>query len=351
MFSQRMKLASATAFCHRFGTGLGAGADLLQLLDSESKQGPASQRRAMADLAAGARKGEQLSTVMERDKFFPPLMTAMVRVGEATGRLERVLLNLAEHYQHQLQTRRAFLSSISMPLLQLVGGILVISLLIYLMGVLTPAGGGQMTDLLGFGLRGGKGVLIFWGYVAGFFGLVGLAIWGFMRNVAGVQNLIPLIYMIPIVGPSIQTITISRFCWNLSMALESGLDPIRSIRLSLDSTDSDYYRAGADDAEQAVRKGATLAQALNATSVFPDDFIGRIEIAEHSGTDAESIGYLAREYDERARGAVKMLARTATILIRVFVVLVLVFLIFRIASVVFGFYDQALEPINARGSR
>ncbi|MGI9473439.1 MAG: type II secretion system F family protein [Rubripirellula sp.] len=346
-----MKLSSATAFCHRFGTGLGAGADLLQLLDSEAKQGPASQRRAMADLAAGARRGEHLSALMEKDKFFPPLMTAMTRVGEATGRLERVLLALGEHYQHQLQTRRSFLSSIAMPLLQLVGGILVISLLIYLMGVLTPAGGGQMTDLLGFGLRGGRGVLIFWGYLAVFFGLIGLGIWCFTRNIGGIQNLVPLVYMIPVIGPSIQTITISRFCWNLAMALESGLDPIRSIRLSLDSTDSEYYRAGAEDAEQAIRKGATLAEAIKATSVFPDDFIGRIEIAEHSGTDAESIAYLAREYDERAKSAVKMLARTATILIRVFVVLVLVFLIFRIASVVFGFYDQALEPINARQRR
>ena len=348
MFSRKMKLSYAAAFCHRFGTGLGAGADLLQLLDSEAKQGPASQRQAMADLAAGARQGEQLSSLMANDKFFPPLMTAMTRVGEATGRLERVLLMLGEHYQHQLQTRRTFLASISFPLLQLFGGILVISLLIYLMGVLTPAGGGEMTDLLGFGLRGGNGVLIFWAYLTIFFGLIGLGIWCFKSNVAGVQNLIPLVYLIPVIGPSIQTITISRFCWNMAMALESGLDPMLTIRLALDSTDSDYYRAGADDAEKAIRSGATLAGALQATHVFPDEFIGRIEIAEFSGTDAESIGYLAREYDDRAKSAVQMLARSATILIRTFVVLVLVFLIFRIASVVFGFYDQATEPILPR---
>ena len=103
----------------------------------------------------------------------------------------------------------------------------------------------------------------------------------------------------------------------------------------------------ADDAENAIRGGATLAGALQATNLFPDDFIGRIEIAEHSGTDAESIEYLAREYDERAKSAIKMLAGLATILIRVSVILVLVYLIFKIAAT----YINALDSRWRRSKR
>jgi type II secretory pathway component PulF len=269
----------------------------------------------------------------------------MTRVGEATGRLERALLSLGEHYQHQLATRRMFVQSIAWPMLQLIAGILVLSLLIYLMGVLVPAGGGQMADVLGFGLRGGTGVLKFWLYLAIFFGTIALLVWAFMRNVAGIQNLIPLIYMIPVVGPSIQTLAISRFCWTMALSLDAGLDPIRSIRLALDSTDSDFYRAGADDAEKAIRGGSTLAGALQQTSLFPDDFIGRVAISEHSGTDAESIEFLAREYDERAKSAIKMIAGLATIVIRTSVILVFVYLIFRIASTYINALNSAMEPI------
>ncbi len=87
-----MNLKAAEQFCHRFGTGLRAGGDLLKLLSSEASQGPASQRQAMAMLVEGAKRGEQLSTLMEQQKpFFPPLMTAMTRVGEATGKLGAVL--------------------------------------------------------------------------------------------------------------------------------------------------------------------------------------------------------------------------------------------------------------------
>ena len=65
MFSQQMKLKAAEQFCYRFGTGLKAGGDLLKLLSSEASQGPPQQRQAMAMLAEGAKRGEQLSTVMD----------------------------------------------------------------------------------------------------------------------------------------------------------------------------------------------------------------------------------------------------------------------------------------------
>ncbi|MFK8114496.1 MAG: type II secretion system F family protein [Rubripirellula sp.] len=344
-----MKLSAATQFCYRFGTGLKAGADLLVLLRSEAKTGPPIQRDAMTRLADGAKKGEQLSVLMtENDAFFPPLMAAMMRVGEATGRMERALLTLSAHYQRQLETRRLFIRSISWPMLQLFAGISIVSLLIYLMGILKPAGGGRMTDLLGFGLYGPQGVLWFWFYVGIVLGLIGLVIWGFMRNIGGVQNIVPLIYKIPKLGASIQTITISRFCWTMAMSLDSGLDPVRSIRLGLDSTDSEYYRSGGDDAEVAIRQGATLAGAIEATAIFPSEFIARVEISEHSGTDAEGMDNLAKEYDERAKGAIRWLTGLATILIRVTVILFVVYLIFRIASTVFGFYDAASEPILPR---
>ncbi|MCG8648917.1 MAG: type II secretion system F family protein, partial [Pirellulales bacterium] len=171
-----MKLTTATKFCHRFGTGLKAGMDLLQLLGSESSHESSRHQRAVAKLAQGARRGEQLSKMMAEDKYFPPLMTAMIRVGEETGKLEHTLLTLSEHYQQQLATRRAFVSSLTFPALQLAAGIGVISILIYLMGVLSPPSGGEMTDLLGFGLRGGSGVLWFWFYIALFFTIVGAMI-------------------------------------------------------------------------------------------------------------------------------------------------------------------------------
>jgi len=346
LFFGRMKLSSAAGFCRRFGIGLRAGADLIALLRAEAKQGSAAQRDALNSLADQASDGTQLSEAMKsRGGFFPPLMQTMTKVGESTGRLERTMLSLADHYENQVALRRSFVASITLPMLQLLAGLGVISLLIWIMGILSPPTGGEMTDILGLGLRGSRGVLVFWGYIAVIMTILLGSLWAFSRNVAGVQNLIPLLYMIPVIGPSLQTITLSRFCWTLSLSLDAGLDPIRGIDLALDSTDSDYYRAGTRHAESAIRRGATLSGALEATKLFPDDFISRVEVAELSGTDAESIDGLAREYDERAKTAMKAIARLASGVIWATMILVLLFFIVRLLMTVLGFYSMALEPI------
>ncbi len=339
MFSRRMKLPTASKFTYRLGTGLNAGADLVRLLQSEAGMGPPQQRQAMQKLIAGVKQGEQLSAVMAREPYFPRLMSAMTRVGEETGKLERTMLTLSEHFQHQISTRRWFISSITWPALQLFAGIGVISLLILIMGMF------DMADVLGLGLKGGSGVLWFWFYLAVLFGAIGFLVWCFFRNVAGIQNLIPLIYKVPIMGPSVQTITLAKFCWTLSLSLGAGIDPIHAIRLSLDSTDSDYYRSGAQDAEDAIRGGATLSGALEATGIFPDDFLQRIDIAEHSGTDAESIDYLTKEYDERAKRAIKVIAGVFTVLIRISVMGILIFFIFRLFSTYINALNSASDPI------
>lgn len=346
MFSPRMKLKAAATFSRRFGTGIRAGVDLLLLLRSETKYGPNGQRAAMQALVDGAKNGEALNVVMAKQKpFFPGLMISMVKTGEVTGRLERTLFSLADHYDQQVKLRQSFIQSIAWPVLQLTMGIGVVSLLIWLMGILTPPGGGEMTDLLGLGLKGVSGVLKFWAVLALFFGIIAAVVWAFMRNIGGIQNTIPLLYMVPVFGKSLQTITLAKFAWTLSLALDAGLDPISSISLSLDSTDSDYYRSGEKTAEQAIRGGATLSDGLKATEIFPDEFLSQVDIAELSGTDSESIGRLAHDYSERAERAIKTIAGIFSLLIWLFVIGFMIFMIARIAMVILGGYAAAFEPI------
>jgi type II secretory pathway component PulF len=268
------------------------------------------------------------------------LLTAMTAVGEETGKLDRALFILAGHLQQRLDTHNKFIRSIAWPGIQLVACIGVISLLILIMGMLP-----QMHDMLGMGLRGPSGALTFLLYCSVVVAFIGAVVWAFVRNVGGIQNLAPLLYMIPKLGPAIQTITISRFCWTMALALDAGLDPIRSIEMSLDSTGSDYYRTGFEDAKKAIQNGATLSGALQATSIFPDDFIARVDIAEHSGTDAESMEYLAKEYDERAQAAVRFLSGLATAIIRVTIVLVILYFMFQMLKPILGMYDDAMKPI------
>lgn len=347
MFFGTMGYSAAGAFCRRLGIGLRAGADVVRLLEAESRYGSPRQREMISGVLARVKEGFQISEAMqERSRFFPRLMVSLTRVGETTGKLEQTFLTLADHYENQVALRRQFFKSIAWPTIQLVIGLGVISLMIYLMGILTPAGGGQMEDMLGFGLRGGSGVLIFWAYIACIAAIIWAGLYGYQKNLGGVQNLIPILYLIPKLGPSLQTITLSRFTRTLALGLGSGLDPIRSVKLSLNSTDSDYYRSGGEIFESAIRdRGETLANGLRETDLFPEDFLHLVEVSELSGTETESIDHLANEYEERAKMAMSTLSGVATAVVWLTVAGTLIFLILRLAMKVFGAYDQALQGI------
>lgn len=341
-----MGIAAAAGFARRMGTGHRAGADLLMLLGAEAKGGTARYRQAMLSLIDGVKDGVPLSKSMEAEQgFFPNLLVSLARVGEMTGRFERTMFMAADHYDHRVAVRRDFLKGIAWPLLQLFAAVFVIALMILLLGILTPAGGGEMADMTGLGLRGPGGALIFLSLVGLAFACVAAVVFAIRRNFLGCHNLIPLFYMIPKLGPAIRTITLARFTWVLSLTLDTGLDPIRSVALAFDSTDSDYYRGGIQPASEAIQRGQSLANSLRVTDILPDDFLVQLEVAELSGTDAESLQTLALEYDQRAQMAIKTLSVMLSVAIWLTVAIVLIAMIINIAMRIVGVYSDAMEPI------
>lgn len=348
MFSRRMSLRSTANFCRRVGISFRAGVDILRVLDSESRHGNNRQRSVMSAVHADLRKGNQLHAAMKQQAtFFPPLLIAMTNAGEVTGSLDRTLIALADYYDERVKLYKEFLSRIMWPMIQLFAAVNILALLLMVLGMLKPAGGGEMADVTGLGLGiGMPGVLRLYAYVI-FFGLmISAVIIGFQKNVAGVQNLVPVLYKVPVAGNALQTITLSRFCWTLALSLEAGVDPIRSLHLGLDATDSDYYRSAKDEIEKSIRGGSDMGEALLATGVFPDEFITEIEVAEMSGTDAEAMHHLAAQYDIRAKSAMRTLASVASGLVWALVVIGMVVLILRMLMTVGGMYTNAINDAS-----
>ncbi|MCD0462198.1 type II secretion system F family protein [Roseiconus lacunae] len=347
MFS-KMPISAAGAFCRRLGVGLRAGASLLMLLEAETKYGSPRQKAALSELLEEIKSGFQIHEAMQKQSnFFPRLMIAMTHVGESTGKLERTFLTLAEHYEQQVKLRRQFMSSIAWPVIQLVLAIGVLSIVIWIMGILTPVGGGELTDILGLGLRGTSGVLVFWLYIACFAAIIAAVIYGFRQNLGGVHNLVPVLYLIPKLGPALQTITLARFTRILAIAIGAGLDPIRSVKLALASTGSDYYESGAETVKVAIQeRGSTMSEALRLTDIFPDTFLQLVEVSELSGTESESIEHIADEYEARSQMAMRTISGIVTGVIWISVMGLLVFFIMRIAMVYVGNINSALQDLG-----
>src|SRR6185437_113001 len=161
-FSARIGQKELAQLCRRLATGLEAGLEVRRVWAREagSRLSPAL-RGNLEHVAEGINRGQTLSDALAgTGKYFPGLFHELVAVGEQTGKLDEVLKRLAEHYEHQLKLQRIFMAAIAWPMLQLTAAVMVIGLLIYVMGFITGMDG-KPVDVLGFGLVGGEGVMIY----------------------------------------------------------------------------------------------------------------------------------------------------------------------------------------------
>jgi type II secretory pathway component PulF len=71
------------------------------------------------------KEGESFALLMEQTKLFPNLVTKMVGVGEETGQLSDMLIQVADTYEEDIDVLVASLSSLMEPLLIVIMGLIV----------------------------------------------------------------------------------------------------------------------------------------------------------------------------------------------------------------------------------
>ena len=70
-------------------------------------------------------QGDSIADPLKQSHQFPPIVTHMVSVGEASGTLEDMLFNVADTYDDEVETAVAGLTSIIEPVIIVVMGVIV----------------------------------------------------------------------------------------------------------------------------------------------------------------------------------------------------------------------------------
>lgn len=345
LFSARARHRDLAPLCRRLGIGLESGLDIRKVLkrEAEGRAAPALRRR-LKDVSDRVSAGDSLAEALDAaGDFFPTLMRELVRVGEQTGHLDGIFLHLADHYEYQVKLRREFVSSISWPITQLGMALGVIGIVIYVSGMVNMKDlKGKDVDFLGLGLRGGDGVVTYFivlgCLVATVFGLVHLM----RRGVFWLRPVQRLVMRTPMLGTALETLAIARFAWTMHMTGESGMSLKQALPLCLAATQNDRYTQHTEAMLISVRRGDTLTETLAATEAFPDRFLDVFDVGERSGRLPETMKQLTEQYQDEARGAVKVLMQIASWLVSLTVMGIVAYFIFRIAMTYIGVIHSAL---------
>jgi type IV pilus assembly protein PilC len=344
MFLQpQLSNRALTDLCHRLAIETEAGIDIRRTWQREADSARGRFRRYFAHVRDAVGQGESLSVALAgTGGVFPPLFLEMTHVGEQTGTLGRVFHRLASHYRRQVQAQRLFLGAITWPMLELALAIFVVGLLIWVLGVITPAGG-QPVDILGFGLVGTRGLIIYTLLVMAVVSCIAGLVIAVRRGMLWTRPLQRALFHIPGVGPALERISLARLTWALHLTLNVAMDYRRLVPLALRATGNDHYIRHAGQITADVAAGRPLHVACAASGAFPGHFLDALAVAEESGQIVESMDRLSTRYEEEAESAVRTLAVIFGFSIALVVMALIAMLIFRLAGFYLGTINEALE--------
>ena len=121
-----IKKVEVARFSRTLGTLLQSGVSILPALNlvKEISQNQAISR-SIAYIHDRLREGKGISRSLEETGIFPPLAIHMIGVGEETGKLDEMLLKVAETYEENVQNTIKRFVSLLEPLIILIMGVLV----------------------------------------------------------------------------------------------------------------------------------------------------------------------------------------------------------------------------------
>ncbi len=120
-------------FSRTLSTLLTGGLPLVPSLETAARSIDSRQVASAVFKSVGTvREGKGLATSLQQTKAFPELAIEMIEVGESTGALPQMLNSVAEFFEEDVQTNLAAAMSLIEPIILIIMGIVVVTILVAL---------------------------------------------------------------------------------------------------------------------------------------------------------------------------------------------------------------------------
>ncbi len=286
---ERIKPSEINMITRQLATLLDAGIPLDNALASIIDQSVnPSVKKLIAHIKESVSEGEPLSQALgQYHRFFPTMYVHMVRAGEVSGRLDKVLNRLADSGEKQEEIKAKMKAALVYPIFMAIIGTAILFLLVAYVVPNIVQVFGEMDKMLPLPTT----ILI---VISTFFNrywwlllLALVALFALfqtsIRSKRGkyVWDLIKL--RLPVVGTIVRKVIITRFAATMKSLLESGVDIIDSLEIIKRIIDNDHITAVLDDAIEHINKGKNMASAFSGSPWFSPMFVQMVAVGEASG--------------------------------------------------------------------
>lgn len=281
-----------------------AAVDVSEALRSISEQVENPKLRIVySKIRESVSEGRSLSDAhREFPDIFPVVYVNMIAAAERAGALPIVLRRLAEFTAWQIAIKRKVVGALITPAIMVVVAIgVTLFLFVNVLPKITKAFSSLKVTLPWYSVMLNN--ISAWLQDRWWLVVIGLiaAVLGFLRWKAtpkGRRQFDMFTYNMPVFGPLVQRVAVSRFSKTLSTVLSSGVRIVEGLQLTRNVVDNAVLEDAIDESIRRVQDGEKLAAALEKTNRFPVMVVHMLRTGEKTGKLEEMLVNIAEAYDD-----------------------------------------------------
>lgn len=288
-----------------------AGVPVAQALRGAGAQAVNPAMRDLLDRIAGhVEAGDAVSTAIARfPRSFDRTYVNLVKAGEASGTLGTMLDRLALQMQSEQETHQKVFGALIYPAAMLAMCVGTSTfLLAYVFPKLTPMFAARQIDLptpTKLLMFVSDALTNYW-YAFIVVAVALIAMFAYSRTQAwGRRGLDWLWLRIPILGPMLKKVALSRSIRTLATTVNAGVPMLESIRLAGSVADNVWYEEAWADAAEQVSGGRQIHQSLEGHPLFPPTLLQMIASGESTGRLGQVLNRVSDAFDREVANAIK----------------------------------------------
>lgn len=269
----------------------------------------------MQDLVESIKGGMTFSDAAEKyEHIFPRSVVHLLRMGEETGQLDRMLQDAADHLK-RLQaivtdTRNALLYP-GFVIVAMTGGIFfwfyyVVPQIVALfrdMDVTLPWVTRALITVSHYFQQYGLSCLVALVLV------MLLTVFARQGNRRVRYHIDRLLLAMPVVGTIINASALAFITEYFSLLLNAGIDILQAMRILSDSVGNSVYSRKLVEIEGRLSTGEGISESFKHTRIFPRFVVRMLNVGEMSGNLTSQLDYIAREYRRRLSNLVALIGK------------------------------------------
>jgi type IV pilus assembly protein PilC len=346
----RVKSKVLTTFTRQLATLVDAGLPLLRgLRVLEKQERNPTLKNIIAELALSIEGGSTFSEgLAQHPKVFNRLFVNMVKAGELGGVLEVVLARLSEFMEKAQKIKGKVVAAMFYPCAVLVVATVILMILMVVVvpkfkevfaGMLDGAQLPAFTRLvLGISEAIKDHILMTLGAVV----IVWIAFMFSIRTKGGRRVFDKVKLKMPVLGPVVTKVAISRFTRTLGTLVSSGVPILQALTIVRETSGNVIVGSAVQAIHDSVKEGETITAPLEASKVFPPMVVSMVDVGEQTGALPEMLLKIADNYDEEVDNAVAAMTSLLEPIMIVFLAVI-------VGSIVIAMFLPLIALMNSVG--